>query len=166
MKTVPFFFSHSCHLGTLEGQDHPSDYLIRLEPHWHLQAAGGTAAWDMDTDADAASCASPQGLGGVPGSQPMLPSGMDPTRQQGLHERLTQTDTAAHILLPGPCCGTSKVLPHVFQSWLHVKIWIRDAFCVDQKALHCDHMVDKIYLQLSLWPPPNKYSVISFYSWG
>uniref|UniRef100_A0A672FUI4 Si:ch211-130m23.3 n=1 Tax=Salarias fasciatus TaxID=181472 RepID=A0A672FUI4_SALFA len=26
-----------------------------------------------------------QGLGGVPGSQPMLPSGMDPTRQQGTH---------------------------------------------------------------------------------
>ncbi|MEQ2212895.1 Single-stranded DNA-binding protein 2, partial [Xenoophorus captivus] len=24
-----------------------------------------------------------QGLGGVPGSQPMLPAGMDPTRQQG-----------------------------------------------------------------------------------
>lgn len=25
----------------------------------------------------------PQALGGVPGSQPLLPSGMDPTRQQG-----------------------------------------------------------------------------------
>lgn len=38
-----FVFSHSCHLATLEGRDHPSDYLIRLEPHWHLQAADRTA---------------------------------------------------------------------------------------------------------------------------
>lgn len=34
-----FSLSHSCHPATLEGRDHPSDYLIRLEPHWHLQAA-------------------------------------------------------------------------------------------------------------------------------
>lgn len=34
-----FFLSRSCHPATLEGRDHPSDYLIRLEPHWHLQAA-------------------------------------------------------------------------------------------------------------------------------
>ncbi|MED6268988.1 Single-stranded DNA-binding protein 2 [Characodon lateralis] len=31
-----------------------------------------------------------QGLGGVPGSQPMLPTGMDPTRQQGNHYYNTQ----------------------------------------------------------------------------
>lgn len=63
MKMTRFnliFFSHSCHLDTLEGQDHPSDYLIRLEPHWPLQTSDRTAfcktVWDGDNNADGGSC--------------------------------------------------------------------------------------------------------------
>lgn len=40
---------------------------------------------DIDDDAHAFLCSPLQGLGGVPGSQAMLTSGMDPTRQQGTH---------------------------------------------------------------------------------
>lgn len=43
-----------------------------------------------------------QGLGGVPGSQPMLPSGMDPTRQQGLpshNQTFVQTKLAITAML-------------------------------------------------------------------
>lgn len=84
-----FFLSRSCHPATLEGRDHPSDYLIRLEPHWHLQAADRSVISGIRQETlrlTVAPLSLPlQGLGGVPGSQAMLPSGMDPTRQQGKH---------------------------------------------------------------------------------
>lgn len=88
------FVSHSCHLGTLEAQDRRSDYPIRLDPYCHLQAADRTAVCKTAFKQGRMMqmlvplLSSLQGLGGVPGSQPMLPSGMDPTRQQGLHKHL------------------------------------------------------------------------------
>uniref|UniRef100_A0A665T6J8 Si:ch211-130m23.3 n=1 Tax=Echeneis naucrates TaxID=173247 RepID=A0A665T6J8_ECHNA len=58
-----------------------------------------------------------QGLGGVPGSQPMLPSGMDPTRQQG-HPNMggpMQRMTPPRGMVPlGPQVRSTMILGYLF----------------------------------------------------
>lgn len=54
-----FFLSRSCHPATLEGRDQPSDYLIRLELHWPLQATDRSVIKWLDKEAPTLTVVSP-----------------------------------------------------------------------------------------------------------